>query len=237
MSTKIAIIGISGRMGAELLALADEHGFEVSSGVGRSGKQVGGVTVVDQVEKLDPKQVSLVIDFSLPELTAGVIAWCVKNKTPLVSGVTGISNELKARFAEAGKSIPVLWAPNMSLGVAVLSRMLSELKHLSGFEFQIEELHHSRKKDKPSGTALFLQEKLEAAVGHEAPEPLAIRGGGIFGIHRIWAMGEEETLTLEHNAMNRRVFARGAMKAAQWLLQQPAGQYTLNDMLSLPTKT
>ncbi len=193
--------------------------------------------MVDQVEKLDPKQVSLVIDFSLPELTAGVIAWCMKNETPLVSGVTGISNELKAKFAEAGRSIPVLWAPNMSLGVAVLSRMLSELKHLSGFEFQIEELHHSRKKDKPSGTALFLQETLEAAVGQEAPEPLAIRGGGIFGIHRIWAMGEEETLTLEHNAMNRRVFARGAMKAAQWLLQQPAGQYTLNDMLSLPTKT
>lgn len=236
MSTKIAIIGASGRMGAELLSLATEHGFEVSGGVGRSGKTANGIQLVEHVSKLDPKQTRLVIDFSLPELTPEVIDWCVKEKIPLVSGVTGISDKMKSQLSEAAKVIPVLWAPNMSLGVAVLSRMLSELKHLAGFEFQIEELHHSRKKDKPSGTALFLQEKMEAAIGEKAPEPLAIRGGGIFGIHRVWAMGEEETITLEHNAMNRRVFARGAMKAAQWLIQQAPGKYTINDMLSLPTK-
>ncbi|RYZ76393.1 MAG: 4-hydroxy-tetrahydrodipicolinate reductase [Proteobacteria bacterium] len=228
---QIAIIGASGRMGQELLALAHEHGFEVSGGVGRSATPGANFKLVDHVSKLDPKKTKLVIDFSLPELTPDVLSWCANEKVPLVSGVTGLTAELKSQLAKAAQSTPILWAPNMSLGVAVLSRMLNELKHLHGFEFQIEELHHSRKKDKPSGTALFLQEKMEAAIGEKAPEPLAIRGGGIFGIHRVWAMGEEETITLEHNAMNRRVFARGAMKAAQWLITQKPALYTINDML------
>jgi 4-hydroxy-tetrahydrodipicolinate reductase len=219
-------------MGAELLALAPEHKFNVTQGVGRRKLSVSDVTLADHVSKLDPSKVDVVIDFSLPELTDDVIDWCVANKKPLVSGVTGISLEQKKHFTQAGQTIPALWAPNMSLGVAVLSRMLAEFRNLKGFEFQIEELHHKRKKDKPSGTALFLQEKMEAAIGEEAPAPLAIRGGGIFGIHRIWAMGEEETITLEHNAMNRRVFARGALKAAQWLLSQKPGLYQLDDTLT-----
>ena len=232
MSRKsLAIIGASGRMGAELLSLAVENGFNVSTGVGRSRLAVGELALVDHVSKLDPSKVDVVIDFSLPELTNDVVAWCVANKKPLVSGVTGLSDEQQSKITQAAKTIATLWAPNMSLGVAVMSRMLSELANLKGFEFQIEELHHKRKKDRPSGTALFLQEKLEAAIGEKAPEPVSIRGGGIFGIHRVWAMGEEETITLEHNAMNRRVFARGALKAASWLLRQAPGLYVLTDTL------
>ncbi len=232
MNKKLAVVGASGRMGAELLALAADFHFEVTSGVGRSKLAVDTVVLVDHVSKLDPSRVDIVIDFSLPDLTDEVIAWCEKNKKPLVSGVTGISTEQKAKFANLAKSTPTLWAPNMSLGVAVLSRMMNELKHLKGFDFQIEELHHSLKKDKPSGTALFLQEKLELAVGVDVPAPLSIRGGGLFGIHKVWAMGEEETITLEHNAMNRRVFARGALNAAAWLLSQPPGHYVLADVLT-----
>ena len=232
----LAIIGASGRMGAELLALAAEFHLKTTSGVGRSKLSVSGLTLVDHVSKLDPAQVDVVIDFSLPELTEDVLKWCEKNKKPLVSGVTGLSAEQKSLFTKAGATIPNLWAPNMSLGVAVLARMMSELKNLKGFEFQIEELHHKRKKDKPSGTALFLQQKLEAAIGESAPSPVAIRGGGIFGIHRVWAMGEEETITLEHNAMNRRVFARGALNAARWLLSQPPGTYTIDDVLTQSAK-
>jgi 4-hydroxy-tetrahydrodipicolinate reductase len=230
---KIAIIGLSGRMGAELLALAPQFKFEVIEGVGRSKLAAHeNITVVDQVSKLNSSKIDVVIDFSLPELTNDVIAWCVANKKPLVSGVTGIGNEQKLNFEQAGAKIATLWAPNMSLGVAVLSRMLNELKNLKGFDFQIEEVHHKHKKDKPSGTALYLQQKLELAIGEAAPEPVAIRGGGVFGIHRVLAMGEEETLTLEHNAINRRVFARGALKAAQWLVIQKPGFYVLNDVLN-----
>lgn len=215
-------------MGAELLALARDFDFEVTQGVGR--KNVDGLVIVDHVQKLDSAKTDLVIDFSLPELTDDVVKWCVANKKPLVSGVTGISAAQKKAFAQT--TIPALWAPNMSLGVAVLAKMLAQFKNLEDFEFQIEELHHKRKKDKPSGTALFLQEKMEQAIGEKAPEPLAIRGGGIFGIHRVWAMGEEETITLEHNALNRRVFARGALRAAQWLATQKPGLYTLEDTLT-----
>ena len=220
-------------MGAELLALAPELGLMVTMGVSRSATQLTNapsLSLVSSVSKLDPLNVDVVIDFSLPENTPSTLEWCLKNKRPLVSGVTGISSAQRDAFAQAGTTIAVLWAPNMSLGVAVVSRMLAQLSALEGFEFQIEELHHKRKKDAPSGTALFLQEHLEKAVG-EVPAPVAIRGGGIFGIHRIWAMGEEETVTIEHNAMNRRVFARGGLRACQWIVSQPPGFYRMDDVL------
>ena len=232
MKKRLAIIGVSGRMGAELLSLAPDFHFQVTSGVGRTKLSVENVAIVDHVSKLDPSSVDVVVDFSLPELTDDVVAWCEKNKKPLVSGVTGISAAQKSKITSLAKSTAALWAPNMSLGIAVLSRMLIELRHLEGFDFQIEEAHHKHKKDKPSGTALFLQEKLEKAVGADVPPPVAIRGGGIFGIHKVWAMGEEESITLEHTANNRRVFARGALKAATWLLSQPPGHYVLADVLT-----
>jgi 4-hydroxy-tetrahydrodipicolinate reductase len=218
-------------MGRELKTLSGEFGFEVSSGVAANAGAVEGVATVKKPADLDAPGVDAVIDFSLPALTMEVIEWCVKNRKPLVSGVTGIESDHKKALESAAATIPVLWAPNMSLGVAVLARMLSQLSHLEGFDFQIEELHHIKKKDKPSGTALFLQEKLTEAIGHEAPGPLAIRGGGIFGIHRVWAMGEEETITLEHTAMNRRVFARGALRATKWLLDKGPGLYRMDDVL------
>jgi 4-hydroxy-tetrahydrodipicolinate reductase len=218
-------------MGGELLALAPEFDFEVVGGVARGGKSIGGVATVEHPTQLDSANAEVVIDFSMPELTAAVTSWCADRKVPLVSGVTGLSAEEKSLFMKIAKTTPVLWSPNMSLGIAVMSRMLAEFSRLDGFQFQIEELHHIRKKDKPSGTAIHLQQKLKEAVGEDVPAPLAIRGGGIFGIHRAWAMGEEEMITLEHNAMNRRVFARGALKAADWLLDQQPGLYAMDDVL------
>lgn len=223
-------------MGGELLALAPEFHFDVVGGVARGGKAVGGVVTVEHPTQLDTANPEVVIDFSMPEMTAPVASWCADRKIPLVSGVTGIGKDEKDHLARTAKATAVLWAPNMSLGVAVMSRMLAEFSKLQGFQFQIEELHHIRKKDKPSGTALFLQDKLKAAVGPDVPEPLAIRGGGIFGIHRAWAMGEEEVITLEHNAMNRRVFARGALRAATWLLAQKPGLYAMDDVLGVGSK-
>ena len=218
-------------MGTELLALAPEFDLNVTGGVARGGKMIAGFATVEHPTQLDPALADVVIDFSLPEMTAAVASWCADRKIPLVSGVTGVTKEHKDHLAKTAKVSPVLWAPNMSLGVAVMARMLAEFSRLEGFQFQIEELHHVHKKDKPSGTALFLQEKLKSAVGNDVPAPLAIRGGGIFGIHRAWAMGEEEVITLEHNAMNRRVFARGALRAAVWLLDQKPGLYTMDDVL------
>jgi 4-hydroxy-tetrahydrodipicolinate reductase len=229
---RVALIGMSGRMGHEICLLAEQLDITVAAGVSTKIQTAKGIRVVDSVEKLEPSSFDAVIDFSLPDATDRVLAWCVKNKKALVSGVTGISAQQKQAFAKAGEIIPVLWSPNMSLGVAVMARMLTKLSSLDGFDFQIEELHHTRKKDKPSGTALMLQERLKDAVKSQVPDPIAIRGGGIFGIHRVWAMGEEETITLEHTAMSRKVFARGALKASAWLIGKPARLYTIDDVLS-----
>lgn len=222
---RIAIAGSTGRMGLEISSLAGELGIVVT----------GAVSSKSPVSSLNPSAIDIVIDFSLPHLTKEVADWCMAHQKPLVSGVTGLDAELKAYLAKASSSIPVLWAPNMSLGVAVLARLLSGLAALDGFDFQIEEAHHVHKKDKPSGTALFLQERLRKAVKKELPEPLALRGGAIFGIHKVWAMGAEETVTLEHTAMNRRVFARGALRAASWIRYQKPGLYSMDDVLDFAT--
>ena len=120
---------------------------------------------------------------------------------------------------------PIIWS------AAILTESLKVLGLLKGADFQIEEFHHIRKVDKPSGTALWLQEALEKVVGKTLNPALAIRGGGIFGVHRVHAMCEEETLTFEHQALNRKVFARGALAAAQWLKSQCPGQYQMADVL------
>ncbi|MCM2280333.1 MAG: 4-hydroxy-tetrahydrodipicolinate reductase [Bdellovibrionaceae bacterium] len=227
---RIAVIGGSGRMGQEILSLAaTDPSLEIVATVSRRA-DLPAPNVVRKMSGLPKGKIDVVIDFSLPEVLDEVCTWCKTNRTALVSGVTGLSAAQKKKISSLGQIIPVLWAPNMSVGVAVLAEMLAGFKSLQGFEFQIEETHHKHKKDKPSGTALFLQDKLEAAVG-PTPEPLAIRGGGVFGIHKIWAMGEEETITLEHSALNRRVFARGALRAARWIRGRPAGVYTMADVI------
>lgn len=231
-SPRIGIVGISGRMGQEIQALAVERGLHVVAGVSLTPPPEAApqIEIVNKIENLDAERIDLIIDFSMPDVTSEVIAWCLKNKKRLVSGVTGLSPSLRAEFNQAGNSIPVFWAPNMSLGIAVLSQALSAFSSIRDFDFQIEETHHSAKKDKPSGTALLLQEKLREVVRKEPPEPLAIRGGGVFGTHRVFAFGAEETLTFEHLAMNRKVFARGAVNAALWLFTKGPGSYSMADL-------
>ena len=100
------------------------------------------------------------------------------------------------------------------------------------FDFQIEELHHNRKKDNPSGTAITLQNELAAVTKTQPPKPIGIRGGGIFGVHKVWAMSDEEVLCFEHQALNRTVFARGAVRAAQWLVKKKkSGLYSMKEVL------
>lgn len=241
----LVVIGITGRMGLEIMQLASDSGWSVSAGVGRRTMQPGLETgrhatpapvVVANIADLDPVMCDAVVDFSLPHLTVDVAAWCAQHCKPLVSGVTGLSGVEKQALNDASRVAPVLWSPNMSLGVAVLMQAMQALSALEGFDFQIEETHHIGKKDKPSGTALLLQESLSKAVPRELPPPISIRGGGVFGIHRVLAMGAEETITFEHSAMNRRVFARGALRAVEWLSTQPSGLYTMQDLLAWPVR-
>ncbi len=210
---KLALIGRKGKMGQEIEKLLSQ-----------SSKKM----IVSELGK----GVDVVIDFSSPEGFENALQWCVKNKTPFVSGTTGISTEQERQLKSAAKKIPVLWSSNFSLGIALVTEMMKQFSDLEDFDFQIEEFHHKHKKDKPSGTAKTLQKELHKIVQKKLPEPLSVRGGENFGIHKIWAMSSSENILIEHTALNRSVFAAGAIRASLWLIKQAPGNYTMRDLLS-----
>lgn len=219
----LIVHGGDGRMGQEILRLAQHDGWAEVISVDRAG-----------FDDVDGIPADVVIDFSSPQGLLNSIVWCEENGVPLVSGTTGLTDEDFKSLERASQKIPVLWAANMSLGVHVLAKAVQALSHLKDWDFQIEEVHHRMKKDKPSGTALFLQEELQKAVGkRELPEPLSLRAGGIIGVHKIMAVSQEELLCFEHQALSRSVFARGALIAAQWLAKRKgkAQLYQLADVL------
>jgi 4-hydroxy-tetrahydrodipicolinate reductase len=228
--TKIGIIGASGRMGKEISRLADqERAVEVVFGVDRNQYDCGfpiysGFTDIKETA-------DVIIDFSLPDLLDSTIEYIKSTQSALVSGVTGLSDDDFARMEKLSKKNPVLFSANMSLGIAVVKKCIENLTPLEGYDFQIEETHHNQKKDKPSGTSVALQNKLNSVIKKTHPEVLSIRGGGVFGIHRVSAFGEEEIVSIEHNALKRSVFARGAIFAAKWVKDQKPGWYSLESAL------
>lgn len=225
---QIIVHGARGRMGKSVCEVVQSGDrMEVIAGVSQGGSP--WVKHINEIKPPVPAS-AVVVDFSSPEAFAHLLNWCQQTKTPLVSGTTGFDFDHQALLRQAAQVIPVLWSSNMSLGIHWLNRILSHLKELDGFDIQVEEFHHRRKKDRPSGTALLLQETLRTLTS-SLPEPVSIRGGGIFGVHRVHVMSEDETICLEHQALNRTVFAKGAVVAAQWLIQQKAGLYSMNDVL------
>lgn len=216
---RLAVVGAEGRMGREIMALI------------QADASLAAVPLTEGSWSLDPNSVDVVVDFSSPEGLRQAMQWCRKHGKALVSGTTGLTEEDRIRLAEGGREIPLLYSANMSLGIAVMSAMLEQFKALEDWDFHVDEVHHNAKKDRPSGTAILLDSKLSGVLGRKLPEPNSIRGGGVPGIHQVWAMGQEEVLVLQHTAFNRGVFARGAIRAARWLFdkQQP-GLYDLSDL-------
>lgn len=229
---KLGLVGASGRMGQEITAILQEKNeVELFLAICRTTSLADFAYTRETPVCKEASEVDVWIDFSSPEILSSLLKVAKKYKTPVVSGTTGLSTSQFKALKQAATAIPVLWASNMSLGVAVLTEALEVFQQIQQFDFQIEEFHHIRKKDKPSGTAKSLQTKLEEVVGRTLPEPLAIRGGGIFGIHKVHAMSEEEHIVFEHTAMNRAVFARGAVLAAHWLSSRKKGYYGMRDVL------
>jgi 4-hydroxy-tetrahydrodipicolinate reductase len=189
----------------------------------------------------------VLLDFSLPASTGLALDACLKVGKPLVTGVTGMDEALKARLTEGASRIPVLAAPNMSLGVALLSRMAEQAARVLGpdFDIEISEAHHRDKKDAPSGTALRLAELMSKARG-SAPvdrdpsrkgprQPGSIgfsvvRAGDIVGEHTVLFAGAGERLELSHRAQSRATFAHGALSAARWIAGRKPGFYDLADI-------
>jgi 4-hydroxy-tetrahydrodipicolinate reductase len=227
----VGVVGAGGRVGGELLALISKsEEFSPTYGIGYQAE--GFQNNVESFQKVTKGSVDIFIDFSSPALFELALQYCLEHKIPLVSGTTGLLPAHHEQIKKAGEQIPVLWAPNMSLGVAVLKNALKVFKATRHFDFQVEEWHHRHKKDSPSGTALFLQSELERVIEKACPPAMVMRAGGIYGVHKIYAASEEEIIQFEHTAINRTVFARGALVAAHWLLRQKKGSYTMDDVIS-----
>jgi 4-hydroxy-tetrahydrodipicolinate reductase len=210
-----------------------------------------GVVVSDVME---PPRGAVVVDFSLPRATERNIQRCLEIGAPLVLGTTGLSAEARALLKEASKELPIVSAANFSVGVTLLVR-LAELaaKSLgSDWEAELLELHHRHKRDAPSGTALRIAQAVATTHGRKldevavmsreksdrarTPEEIGImslRGGDSVGEHTLMFFGDGERIELTHRAMDRGIFALGALRAARWVSGRPPGLYDMVDVLDL----
>ena len=226
-----------GRMGHMVEALALERGWEL---VGRAD-----VTCPEVYETAPRAEVC--IDFSGVGALPALAAYIRRTQTPLLSGTTGFTDPDFAVLRELSALVPVIWTANYSTGIAVLKRMVREFAPvLRDWDKELVELHHNQKVDAPSGTAKQLLQELDpegratpvygrqGLCGKRKPEEIGVfslRGGTVAGEHSVLFFGEDESLELTHKAQSRRVFAAGAIRAAQALAEKPAGYYTLEELI------
>ncbi|MFA6809872.1 MAG: 4-hydroxy-tetrahydrodipicolinate reductase [Desulfoplanes sp.] len=254
----VIIMGAKGRMGATLVNLADnDPGLTLGGLVERSERQEGlecyGCPVVADIQEVLGLPGAVVVDFTAPAVTLDTAAKAAVTATPVVVGTTGLNNKELATLKDLALKTPIFWAPNMSVGINALLRVLPDLVKLLGEDYDLElmEIHHKHKKDAPSGTALKLAECLAHARGRELEEigtfsrhgiigerpkgeigVQTLRGGDVVGDHTVYCLGPGERIEITHRAHSRETFARGALRAAQWLAgQQPGKLYTMADML------
>ena len=178
----------------------------------------------------------VVVDFSLPEATSGVVAAVVRHGKPLVCGVSGLTDEHMAEFDLAARTVAVVYDRNMSLGIAVLENLVRQAAAALGsdFEIEIQETHHVHKIDAPSGTALKLGDAISEVHGSDANEIRyeVERRGEVLGDHAVILSSATERLTLGHSVATRQVFADGALRAARWIVDRAPGRYPMRDVLA-----
>lgn len=230
----LAIIG-DGKMGQAIRQLAVERGWRVTAVVGER-ESADGVGI----SRLSLGEPDVAVEFTQPSAAVANVSACLRERVPVVVGTTGWYDSLQevTRIAtETGT--PLLWSPNFSLGVNVLielaryaARMMSTLEE---FDAHIVETHHSKKKDAPSGTAIAIAKAASDAL--ERPIlTTSVRTGSVPGTHELIFDGMFEQLSLIHQARDRRVFAEGALKAADWLVGR-TGVFTMRDVLELPARS
>ena len=213
-------------MGQSIASLIEADGDLDLAGIWRRGDDLDAL-----VTKAD-----VVIDFSLPDGTVAVAEAVSRHVVPLVCGVSGLDDEQLAVLHGTAGKVPVVYDRNMSLGIAVLKRSVSEAAHSLGMDFDVHiaETHHVHKKDAPSGTALLLGEAVANARGEEGTGTVTFeseRRGEVPGDHEVRMTSPAETLTFAHSVTTRDVFADGALRAARWIAGRPAGLYTMQDVL------
>lgn len=266
MATTVAILGCNGRMGRQLISAgALDTEIQLVGGSVRQGSEFIGIDMgkIAAIEPLNIKatdqlnalaNAELLIDFTAPQACIEHLAWCVENHKALLIGTTGFNEEQLTIISQASEQIPVLLAPNTSVGVNLVLKLLEITARAIGdyTDIEILEAHHRFKKDAPSGTALkmgqviadALQRDLtqcavyarEGDTGERKPESIGfatLRAGDIIGEHTALFADLGERIEITHKATSRQTFAMGAMRAAKWLAQQPAGLYSMQDVLNL----
>ncbi|MDW3095110.1 MAG: 4-hydroxy-tetrahydrodipicolinate reductase [Gammaproteobacteria bacterium] len=266
MTTAIAINGASGRMGRALVqACVECSSTSLAAALVRVGSEyegsdagtVAGIAptkVLMQSERSKLPSVDVWIDFTLPEGLMDALNYCLTNNIPMVIGTTGLSESQSQAITQAATTIPIVFAPNMSVGVNLCLNILQTAAKTLGEDYDIEivEAHHKNKVDAPSGTALRMGEVIAESIGinleHKAEytrhgnigvrKPGAIgfqtiRAGDIVGEHTVIFAGIGERVEIAHRATSRLTFARGAVRAATWLQDQPAGLYDMHNVLGL----
>lgn len=234
----IIICGAAGRMGSQVAALAAaDPRFELAACVfhARMGDSRGAAAVrPDDFPRLLAKA-DAAIDFSAPQACARFAAWAAGAGKPIVIGTTGFSPAQLSRLKSCARHAPVFLAPNFSPAVALMLSLCREAaKRLKDFEASISEVHHSLKRDSPSGTALAIARAVQEGRADSAPVPAVSRRiGDIVGEHTLTLAGPFEKLELTHRAHSRALFARGALEAALWLRGKKAGLYDMADLLGL----
>ncbi len=240
---RFAVIGHKGRMGQAIAEAIEEAGHEFRVGVDQGG---------------DPEpllgQADVVVDFSSPNALLTNLAAARTARVPILVGTTGLEDAQFAALDNAATDIPVLQTGNTSLGITLLAHLVRQAAAKLGPQWDIEvlEMHHRHKVDAPSGTAKLLGEAAAQARGIELADNreasrdghtgkrgegaigfATLRGGSVVGDHSVIFAGEEERITLSHSAENRSIFARGAVRGAEWLIGREPGRYCMEDVLGL----
>jgi 4-hydroxy-tetrahydrodipicolinate reductase len=241
--TAIGIIGSEGRMGHALMAAIAEAGHSLSGGIDMGGDPIALA-----------KQSDVLIDFSSPKALVANLGAAVAAGRPIVIGTTGLEPDHHQAIDDAARHVAVLQTGNTSLGVTLLARLVRDAAARLGPEWDIEiaEMHHRMKVDAPSGTARLLGEAAAAGRGilldahsergrdgitgvraNGAIGFASLRGGSVAGDHTVYFATDNERIEITHRAENRSIFASGAVKAALWLVAQPAGRYNMDQVLGV----
>ena len=223
---RVLLIGAAGRMGKTISDLAKDY------------PKIDIIARCDLGDPIEPamRNCDVAIDFSHAGATTETCRAALQHRKPLVVGTTGHSTEQRSTIEETAQSLPIVFASNFSIGVNVLFWLTRKaFDQLGGnFDVAIVETHHTMKKDAPSGTAKTLAEVLKATKKTKGEIPIqSIREGDVVGEHAVIFSGPGERLELTHRAVSREIFARGALRAAEWIVSQPPGLYSMLNVLGL----
>ena len=246
---KVLINGCNGKMGQEVIKVINNNEkFEVLNGVDKEENADYVFPVYTNISEIKEKP-DVIVDFSVPVATMQILEYAKNNKVPIVIATTGLSEEERQKIKEYSKTIPVFQSANMSYDINLMKKIVAEVaKNLCGTDIEIIETHHNRKIDAPSGTALLLADSINEALDNSMEYNFnrfqnrekrkkneigfsSIRGGNIVGEHTVCFFGENDCLEITHKAYSRGLFAEGALKGAEYIVNKENGYYTMDEII------